>query len=612
MKVHILIIFISILFTLIAAYFASEAGDGYGEKFKNWFLKLLPNFEGSSERDGLSLIRNIFYNYKHKNIDDWLAWILSQDRETKKIAFSLLKDHLEAEPMHWGNISLEVLNGISGFKEFKILDFLNTFLRRISPIWNEYKIVPSLYEKALNIFYTLDPDKAISFMSSVFSASNINSDKTFTKKAELIINIVAKDEIYASEFYTDLFNNERLTPEITNNVLRRIFNLQFNAKKLALVKILNEYINDTEKINQKNYESEDAYRNRMNNIKEIIEHCVDMISTPDLFSVLSKLTKNNELGRIIHNKILNIINNSEADLDFRKALAFNYFPDTTDEKIKFALAVKRGLPQLQVREIVTKPRIRTEEIDLAIKNHAQQLPIPAFQEKSYKRFSNKIGQDKAEILNGEKINSLLLVGDDKLCKAYFASSIAKKAGIKLTFIDCKTLKSDIDFVYAIRRIERSEGLIFIENLESLMRVVDDEFLVQVNNFLNKVKKLLKTKQYRGLLSFNHSRDEINRDLKCEIFFNRHIKEIINDIHEVESPKNYKEEIMNHYSKFLAQEDQDFSVFFEEFNESRIFKNELDYEFSCIDELSTQLLVYGEPRSFAEIDQVRRSLFEKVS
>ena len=607
----ILTLFILATITLVIAYFISEDGLKRLEKIQAIFNKINPNSENMGGVSKAKLARAIFYNYHHQSVFDWRNWIMTQNSSAKALALKLLEDHLQDQPKYWGNITSEVLDGLEAFQEFDLGDTLQRFLKKSSPLWLEYLVVPSLYEKALSILYTIDRPKAIKFISSEFSTLKVPNDRAFKQKAKLIISTITQDEETGAECIVSIMNDDKIPVELKRDALQKVFGFDEEIQKEVLRKILKPYLLDPRKTEQRKNEFD--YELRLEILKSIIQNIIQFISSPDVFQTLASLCRTNpELARLIHNKVLAIINNSNTELELSQLIAFNYLPDTKDNKIKIALANQKNLPQSQVREIILKPRLRPSHLNTAMGKESQEFPIPSCQKDLFKSLSKKLGQTKGNICNGIVDNTLLLLGNDKLRKSYLCHSIATKAGVELKYIDLQFINSDSSLFSARKQIDESGGLIYIESMEELIKVTSRELSTKLNTFFNDIKNLSKSKELRFIFSFNHSKADIDKDSKLQLFYKTHFTKNISDQMEINSSGNYKQSVLDHYANQMKLKSEDFSEFTEEFHSNNNFSNELEYEFAYLEELSTQLLVFGKPNSYLEVETQRKQLFSKPS
>jgi hypothetical protein len=608
-KSYIIILVILIFFGAIVAYFFSEDGEKTLKDMEAFFYKFFPQQDPEHGLSGTSLVRQLFYGYNHTSVKNWKAWIKAQDRDTQSKACQILREHLEGEPKFWGNISSEVLDGVLIFDELNPADYLVSFLEKTSKIFGDYMVISELYEKGFYLLYELDPNKAINCMWSEFSDEKIEKDKNFGTKANLIITMLPNNEEYTCDFASDILVRERLDISIRQNIFRKVLGFNANFKNLVIKNILTKYSTDPSKIEQKSYEKNSDYEARVEMLKILVDHAISSINKAEIYKLLCDLCKHqNELQRIIHNKTLSIINNSN-EIDASKAISIYYLPDTIDNKIKLSLANKNKLSQIELREIVLKPRIVSQDLDETIGKKDSIYPVPATQENIFKDFSKIFGTSAETVLNEINNNSMLLTGDDQLRKAYMCYSLAKKSNIPLRLFDLKTQLSDNGIFSLRKQIESiNNGIIFLDSLEAVMNIENLDLKSNFAIFIQSLKETINMKEYRLVFSVNLPNAEIDNSQKFKKFIDDNIIKFCSDSMEINSTKNYVHEVTTHYSRYLSNGAEEYPSFIEEFNSSNNFKHSLEYEFNFLEELSAQLLIYGAPKSYLDLDEKRKALF----
>ncbi len=102
----------------------------------------------------------VFFEYKHANINEWIDWIHCQDNQIQEIAFARLTEYLQKPVNELGVITTEVIRAVACFDHPNSFSLLIAFINQIRNATATMGSALLFYDAAFRAFIELEQERA--------------------------------------------------------------------------------------------------------------------------------------------------------------------------------------------------------------------------------------------------------------------------------------------------------------------------------------------------------------------------------------------------------------------------------------------------------------------
>lgn len=454
---NIFLIFTIIIIVLVLGIFTFENLNFVKAKVLG-----LDNLEESDDEDSNCLLGSIFYLYNHDNEKDWLRWINKQSHETRVKAALMICKHLEGDPKFWGYITLEAIECLKGFKDLLIDHKLAAFIHKTSKIWQEYKSIPSYYEKAASILAKINPDSAVEHFKEELDKQS--TSQTAIEKKRILINILPVMREKSKDLMIDILSSSSENFGIKSHALRLTLKFPKKIREEILLETFKKLISK-HKVSSRSLKTEELHF-----IQDLIYDSISLISKKEFFDVFNEACYIYQLQKIITELLIKYLNDNSKKHTSLEYYASSQLQDNKNHDLKKTLAKIQNLTSIELDSLILQPTVQdiSETSLRSIPIDETDVPIPKILKKEYDEFKNLFFKniDEFEVVTSEKIfGGVLVTGTDDIEKLYFTKALAKEKNWNFGFIDIANIDSRESYQKTIEifSILRKPYVLYIKN-----------------------------------------------------------------------------------------------------------------------------------------------------
>lgn len=221
-------------------------------------LRFAPTFQGAIDSfgvddDGLNKnyqpLTQIFYKFDHANTEQWLNWILSQDKAIQDLAFNKLSDYLKEPLEEIGAVTGEVVKAIVQFKKTESYYVLLELLRNSIKRWGQFKSINLFFEITAKGMIQLNPENGFSDLKEhielIIDQDVKNSDVLLISMIKAI-GTIQNPRAEVVDYYTQLVLNRDCSFAFRREVLEEIKRLENDLDKYNVyLDIMSGFLNAT-------------------------------------------------------------------------------------------------------------------------------------------------------------------------------------------------------------------------------------------------------------------------------------------------------------------------------------------------------------------------------
>ncbi len=208
--INILIAVIVLGVLIVACYnYISETLKSLSEKLN------LDRFLGGKKNYGS--LGEIFYNYRHKNAQEWADATIAEGGESLMIAKNQLLDHISGEPANWGAITPEAIKIVAAFEDSEMNKTLRIVLKTCKKMWKKYVISEQCYEAACESIIRLDPESAKSILKEEIEKRPIDNENVTICIINSFKAFDEEDDI--SALFTKIFVESKETYKVRSHAV---------------------------------------------------------------------------------------------------------------------------------------------------------------------------------------------------------------------------------------------------------------------------------------------------------------------------------------------------------------------------------------------------------
>lgn len=560
----------------------------------------LESNDEEEEEDSDSLLGEIFYLYSHSSEKEWLNWMNKQNHHTRVKAASMICAHLDGNPKHWGYITLEAIDCLKGFKDLLIDHKIAAFIHKTSKIWQEYKSIPSYYEKAAGVLARINPDSAVEHFKEELDKHS--GSQSSLEKKRILINTLPLLREKGKDLIIDILSSQHESFNIKSHALR--ITLKFSAQTR------NEIFLETLKRVVKKHKggSRGIKTDELHFIQDLVEDCISMIGQKDFFDVFNEACYTFQLQKVIVDSLIKYLNNAIKTPSTLDLYAASLLKDNTQNDIKKALARKHNLIDSEINELVLKRKISdiSETSLISIPIEESLLPIPEALQSLYNDFKSLFFKniDEFEVVTSEKIfGAVLATGNDDIEKLYLTKALAKEKNWNFGFVDIASITTREAYNECIGIFSklRKPYVLYIKNPELFFMKTE----ATVDTFR---EKFAQTLAIQSLDSKSYLVGDIQ--VKMDTVEHTNLGEAIRhlrykyfpqtiEINKRPNTDKYKiaEQYMKHVNPHTFRDQQELCT---KLSEQGKNLNSIEFMFFAMRTLTTMLLVYGQGVPYTEV------------
>ncbi len=552
-----------------------------------------------------STLAKIFYLYDHGSEKEWLAWIMTKDYETQKLACNYITNHLEDKPKHWGYITLEALECLKEFKSFHVDHHIGKFLNETSRLWGEYKSIPNYYQKAASVLAYINESYALNiFRDEFLKASNTFAN---TEKKKIIINTLIEMNGSGVPMLAGIITNQNENIEIRTYAFHQMPKLSKPSQKKLIIEaikqLITEYSNPSMKLTTE----------ELLIIEDLFKNVLIFITTNEVFNILNQASQLEQLHEHVINQIVIYLSNSEVEVKEEELYAFSRLADNSKNSLKKALAKRQGLNETELNEIIlvrTSPNISESKL-IHSNIHQDALHI----------FDGILSNVNAihELLNtsnpecNKNTGGLLLTGDANLEKIYYAKALAKRQDWHFDYINCLRIKDSTSFQEAVKTIDnlRKPYLLYLNNPQALLEQGEKAETELKQDLLKILEENCSDTKAHIIGNVAVQKDFMDFTIK-EIYEKLQNLLFAQEV-EVNSPdESSKMKILEGLLKHISMEHFENRIeLCNEMLELGKTLNLIEFAFFCVEAFKTMLLVYGKNVPHYEIERLEKKFKPKI-
>jgi|GEM_PF-6762048 len=550
-------------------------------------------------------LAKIFYLYDHGSEKEWLAWMMTKDYETQKIACNYITNHLEDKPKHWGYITLEALECLKEFKSFHVDHHITKFLNETSRLWGEYKSVPNYYQKAASVLAYINESYAL----NIFKDEFLRASNTFanTEKKKIIINTLIEMNGSGVPMLAGIITNQNENLEIRTYAFHQVAKLSKPSQKKLIIEAVKQLITHYSSPSVKLTTEE------LMLVEDLLKSIVVFVTSNEVFNLLNQASQLEQLQDHVINQIVIYLSNKEIDIKEEELYAFSRLADNSKNSLKKALAKRQGLTESEVNEIIlvrTSPNISESKL---IHSNIYQDALHIFDGilNNVNAIHELLSTSNPEC--NKTTGGLLLTGDANLEKIYYLKALARRQDWNFDYINCLRIKDSTSFQEAVKTLDnlKKPFLLYLNNPQALFEQ-GEKVETELKQDLLKIieENCSDTKAHlAGVIQvqkdfMDFTLKEIYEKLQDQLF----AQEV-----EVNSPdESSKMKILEGLLKHISMEHFENRIeLCNEMLEIGKSLNLIEFAFFCVETFKTMLLVYGKNVAHYEIERLEKKYKPKV-
>jgi HEAT repeat protein len=475
---------------------------------------LLDGADRDSSNKSLQPLYKVFYKFSHNSSDEWIKWILAEDRELQDIAFNKLKDYLEVPPEELGIATQEVIKAVTRFKFPNSFEILMSLLVNIRSQLGQLKVIDLFYAELCQSIIELDTNKGIPILKYELAVLN-DKDKTDFALEDFKIMIVkaltsvktVNDEL--REIYADIIINRNYSGLVRKALIRGIKDREDSVTQYIYMKALESHLDSSSQVLNKDHQTVlgELFHTFKHFIKANNKEIWDLLirscyndSTQELFTELITTMVANPEESFQESQLLDILYSNEPIKDRFRGALIERCQVTKDEQSIFRSKLKPDDIHFDKSTIIIEKSKKTKVIA------AELLPAYYSLEKALDQESTQV--NKAERKAKHAISMLTGTGDQE--KIYLLRGLAANTNRSFVYIDLPMMiLCTTELNKLISTISNSKpSIVFLDNLlEVLKKELDMEEEIGLKHFLKSVKELaiLPTVAFYAGLSISESR-----------------------------------------------------------------------------------------------------------
>ncbi len=608
-----LIVFLLIIVGVLA-FAMTDSGREKLTKLKELFKKFQSMFFSSGNSgSNKSLVSQLFYQYNHAKLEDWINWIAKQDEASREEALNMLIEHLEGKSKYWGNITEEVLTAIKEFKDMQIFSHMALFYQRLINCWPEYRVIPRLFQHTAKICYSIDSVASLELFENEFSGERINSPD-FEEIAQVIIDTVVEASKPSIEFLVSVIDREIVPIETRRYALSKYKSLDSEAKVRFIEKVLDPYLKNQFKLEKKPKETDQSHEDKCDLFRSIIDIALNLLNDTKIFQTISQFCKfKKDINRITVQAILSDINNCD-DLSPLKLFAYFQLPDSETLAFTRAIAKHQNIRDDIIRKLILKKRILDLNFETLVSRVSifSELPISEPFEKSYKSFKTKLVNSQQDLFSSEQ-NGVLLMGRSIYEKVYFARALTlEHAEAHFSYYDISKIKDKQTIEKMKSALAGKAGwdmplLLFLDSVEAFFENQTDLKEPLAELFEAYCKFAIKG-DITIIGSTTYPKEHIDANKLLKDKFDYMTDRLFLRKWDIDFEAGFKDYLCDSYKALINGEDDDTPVeFFETLK--GVGENMPVMEFCSFleEELVLQLICFGKIKSISQVDEFKKQV-----
>jgi hypothetical protein len=437
-------------------------------------LRTLDTFLRKSLKIKIDLLRRIynadaqraqiFINYHHDHVREWVEWIKKQSDEVQNRGFAKLIEHLKGHPRTWNKITIDVLIAVSYFRYPESIQLLKNFIITAHRMCDNYPILAEAYISAIKGLILNDENIARDIIDQ-----QINVDRNKKEVMSLISTAVG------------LFTFE---VDITNIVVHVIAypELSFKEREAIIISLGPKSADQLEEIFLR---SVDKFIELDRKVESFSKDCLKVFSlvlgkvvkllNDAKFSTIEQLCTSNHLNLSAFEIIGNTLGENLISLDIENTYRFYAFANSAEEKklVQKALAQRNALTYQEL--MVTRAHDLRETFPFVRKplfteKSVEKIRLPGDLDEFRSIVSDSLAPQIIQNENGDDVHGggILLTGDAFWEKLYIGRSLAAEKKWRFIFIDYQYFleEKDNEFFDELKTelLTSPHNLIFIENI----------------------------------------------------------------------------------------------------------------------------------------------------
>lgn len=462
-----------------------------------------------SSNKSLQPLYNVFYKFAHNSADEWINWILVQDKETQNKAFEKLKLYLEEPPEELGIATQEVIKAVVRFKDPASFNMLNGLLVGVRPYLSVLKCIDLFYADLCKGILDLDTNNGIKALTNELQmlkqreskGVNIEDFKIAIVKALGSIKVVSNE---LREIFTKIITDRNFSGLVRKELIRAIKDQEDSVTEYIYIQALKSHLESSAQVLNKDHQT--VLEELFYSFKHFIAK-----NNPDIWSLLIQSCYNDSTQDLFANLIISLVINPEEIFHEDQLSDILYSEEPLKDRFRGALAERFKVSNDELS--LFKSRLRTEEITfdqgtIILEKSKKTKVVTAELLPIYHKLEIILNQEinetnKAERKSKHAISLMTGTGNDE--KIYILRGLAANTNRSFVYIDLtQMIHCSTELNKLISTISNSKpSIVYVDKvLEIFKKNLNTEEEIGLKHFLKSVRELsiLPTVSFFGSLS----------------------------------------------------------------------------------------------------------------
>lgn len=431
--------------------------------------KLSESLDRDSDDKSHQPLADIFLDFDHSSINDWVKWIAEQDKAIKEEAYTKILDYLNSEPEHLGAVTGDAIKALAAFKKAGTFRIIDELLSKIRERFQMYKSIDLFYEEACKALIKENREEAVAYLSNEF-AHYLEKDGSEKIQGYIIKSLMFIEDLHLIlDLLSSIIANSRVKRSIKLELVLGIERRDSDQRKIFYKECFRKFLNS----GSSSLSDDDQFV-----IEQIFSHCnkfvIDENYDKELWQVILDICDLPKLRTLFIKLISDLLVNSEQKLSSTQTMSLLIKADPAKSSFREALARRFRITDRET-EVIKMP-FKFEDIVL-------QKDTAIVLEKSKK--TRIIIQDLIDNYNAlEKIISAnesgkgdkgqgfvnLIAGDAKYEKEYLLRTICANNNKSFICVNFERLITDKFEVVNLKNMANNckPCIVYFDNIEQIL------------------------------------------------------------------------------------------------------------------------------------------------
>lgn len=454
--------------------------------------------DGNEECEDKSLqpLYKVFYKFSHKSSDEWIRWILSEDKDSKNAAFEKLRSYLENPPEQLGIATKEVIKAITVFKRHDSFDILNNLFAVIRPKLGQLKSIDLFFEDLCLALIKLDAPKAIKSLKNelqLLDSSQTDGISYEEFKIHIIKSLISLESFNQdlSDYFVNIIMNRSYSARLRKEAVKLLCRKSIETHEYIYTQVLKNQVQSTAQVISKDYQ--DVLEELFNNSKVFINNDNNII-----WGLLIQNCYKEATQELFTKLLIDTITNTNEQLSERQLQEILEVEPPIKDPLRSALIERNSLSETEISLFKTK--IKEEDLSfnegtIVLERSKKTKTISPELLKEYHLLDETIVKEGDQTNKSERKSShtiKLLTGTGEKEKIYLLRGLAANTNRTFVYIDMQLMiNCSIELNKLISTISNSKpSIVYVDKtFEILNRDLQEDEETGLKLFLKTIKEL---------------------------------------------------------------------------------------------------------------------------